>query len=90
VKAFHTAVAEVTAINKHLTVKNLLKVETRQITKLQHILYCKVRESRKREFVASVEEDKEALLIVQSGSTSFGSVWVEKVPKTAAFVMASP
>jgi hypothetical protein len=90
VKAFHTAVAELTAIDKHLTVKNLLKVETRQIPKLQHILYRKVRESRRREFLASIEEDKEALVIVQSGSTSFGSAWVEAVPKTAAFVMAPP
>ena len=33
-KTFHTAVAELTAIDEHLMVKNLLKVETRQIPKL--------------------------------------------------------
>ena len=34
-KAFHTAVAELTAADKHLTVRNLLKAEIRQIRKLQ-------------------------------------------------------
>ena len=34
VKASHNAVAELTAIDKRVTVKNLLKVEIRQIPKL--------------------------------------------------------
>ena len=45
VKAIHTVVAELTAIDKRLTVKNLLKVKPRQIPKLQHILYRTVRKS---------------------------------------------
>ena len=45
VQAFNKAVTELTAIDKHLTVKNLLKVEIRRIPKFQHILYHKVRES---------------------------------------------
>jgi len=89
-RAFHTAVAELIAIDKHLTVKNLLKVETRQIPKFQHILYRKVRESQKREFLASIKDDKEALATVQSGSMSFGSAWEEAELKTAALVMEPP
>jgi len=49
-----------------------------------------VRESQRPEFLASIEKDKEALAIVQSGSTSLGFVWVQAVPKTEAIVMASP
>jgi hypothetical protein len=61
-----------------------------QIPKLQHILYRKVREGKKAQFLKSIESDNIALAIVGSGSTSFGSAWVEAVPKAAAFVMAPP
>ena len=41
-------------------------------------------------FLKSIESDNIALAIVRSGSTSFGSTWVEAVPKAVAFVMAPP
>jgi len=65
-------------------------VETRQVPKLQIILYRKLRESRKWEVFALIGRDKEAVVIVPSGSTSFGSAWVEAVPKTSAFCIAHP
>jgi len=67
-----------------------LRIEAAQIPKLQHILYKKVRDGKKAKFLKSIESENIALAIVGSGSTTFGSVWVEAVPKAAAFVMASP
>ena len=90
IQALHKAVADLAEFDKQVSVKNLLKLDNRQIPKLQHILYRKVREGRKSQFLNPIQSDNEAMAIVGSGSTSFGSAWVEAVPKAAAFTMSSP
>jgi len=90
VQAFHKAVTEMSKFYKQISVKNLLKIDPKQIAKLQHILYRKVREMKKSEFLKAIDSDNEVLKIVESGITSFRSVWEEVVPKTAAFTMFPP
>ena len=87
---FHTAVQQLSEFDKQISVKSLLRIEAAQILKLQHILYRKVREQKMAKFLKSIESDNITLAIVGSERTSFGSAWVEAVPKAAAFVMAPP
>jgi len=90
VQPLHTAVQQLSEFDKQISVKSLLRIKAAQILKLQHILYRKVREWKMAKFLKSIESDNITLAIVGSDSTSFGSAWVEAVPKATAFAMAPP
>ena len=61
------------------SVKNLLKLDNKQIPKSQHI-FLVVSESKIREETSTLnlihQFDNDAMAIVGSGSLSFGSAWV--------------
>jgi len=87
VQAFHAVVAELATLDKQLTVKNIHRVKTRKVHKLQHNFYQKSGKFESGYFLSPLRKTKK-FDIVQSGINSFGSAWVEAVSKTAAFVIA--
>jgi len=72
VQTFHKAVAELSEFDKQIAVKNLLKIDTKQIAKIQNILYRKVRVGMKSEFLMADDSDNRVLAVVGCGSKNFG------------------